>query len=128
MGTFHYQIELAAGSAAPFESLETLVDSGVTYTLVPGPVLAQLGVESIGRQDFVMADGSRVEREIGQAYIRIDGETRASVVVFGDDAAEPLLGAVTLEQFGLGIDPVAGQLIPVPGYLVGLTRGDANDP
>jgi hypothetical protein len=38
-----------------------------------------------------------------------------------DEAAakggEPLLGAFTLEGFGLGVDPVNRRLIPVPGLL-----------
>jgi hypothetical protein len=40
------------------------------------------------------------------------------IVVFGDEGALPLLGAVTLEEFGLGVDPIARKLIPVPGLLV----------
>jgi len=30
---------------------------------------------------------------------------------------------ITLEEFGLGIDPLGERLIPVPGYLVGLGPG-----
>ena len=44
------------------------------------------------------------------------------MVVFGDDGAEPLLGAVTMEEFGLGVDPVRRRLAPVDGYLVGLRQ------
>ena len=128
MGTFHARIELAAGPDGPFEALEALVDSGATYTLVPRTVLTRLGVAPTERRTFVIADGSRIEREIADAAIRIDGRTRPSVVVFGDDAAEPLLGAVTLEEFGLGIDPVRRQLVPMPGYLVGLGPERSNDP
>ena len=127
MGTFHSAIELAAGPGGPFESLEALVDSGAAYTLVPGTILARLGVARIDRQTFVIADGSRVERDIGEAVVRIGGRARTSVVVFGDADAEPLLGAVTLEEFGLGIDPVGRRLVPVPGYLVGLNPEDAHD-
>ena len=47
------------------------------------------------------------------------------MVVFGDEDAEPLLGAVTLEEFGLGVDPVRRRLVPVDGYLVGLRPGSA---
>ena len=127
MGTFHSAIELAAGAAGPFESLEALVDSGATYTLVPETILGRLGAARIDRQTFVIADGSRVERDIGEAVVRIDGRTRTSVVVFEDANAEPLLGAVTLEEFGLGIDPVGRRLVPVPGYLAGLNLEDAHD-
>ncbi len=120
MGTFHTRIELAAGPDGPFEPFEALVDTGATYTLVPGPALTRPGIAPIETQSFVIADGSRVEREIGVAVIRIGGRTRPSVVVFGDDDAERLLGAVTLREFCLGVDPVGRQLVTMPGYLVGL--------
>jgi hypothetical protein len=47
-------------------------------------------------------------------------------VVFGPDDAEPLLGAVTMEEFALGIDPVRRELTRVRGYLVGLRQEDGD--
>ena len=122
MGTFRYRVELGATAEGPFEALDALVDSGATYTLVPKSTLDRLGIEAVDRQTFVIADGSQIERDLGQAVMRIDGRTRTSVVIFGDEGADPLLGAVTLEEFGLVIDPVGQRLIPVPGYLVGFGR------
>ncbi len=40
-------------------------------------------------------------------------------VIFGDEDSQPLLGAVTLEIFRLGVDAVSQRLIPVPGLLMG---------
>ena len=119
-GAFRASVGLATEPDGPSEAITALVDTGATYTLVPAPILRRLGVEPIGRQTFHVADGSRVEREIGWLLVRIDGEERPTVVVFGDDGAEPLLGAVTMEEFGLGVDPVRRRLVPVGGYLVGL--------
>ena len=125
MGTFHETIGLAARPGGPPEEIAALVDTGATYTLVPAPILRRLGVEPIRRQTFLIADGSRVEREVGWLLVRIGGEESPTVVVFGDEDAEPLLGAVTLEEFGLGVDPVRRRLVPVDGYLVGLRPGGA---
>ena len=125
MGTFHETIGLAARPGGPPEEIAALVDTGATYTLVPAPILRRLGVEPIRRQTFLIADGSRVEREVGWLLVRIGGEESPTVVVFGDEDAEPLLGAVTLEEFGLGVDPVRRRLVPVDGYLVGLRPGSA---
>ena len=125
MGAFHETIGLAARPGGPPEEIAALVDTGATYTLVPAPILRRLGVEPIGRQTFLIADGSRVEREVGWLLVRIGGGERPTVVVFGDEDAEPLLGAVTLEEFGLGVDPVGRRLVPVDGYLVGLRPGGA---
>ena len=41
-----------------------------------------------------------------------------SPVVFWDEHSTPLLGAVTLEIFGLCIDPVNGRLMPVDAFTV----------
>ena len=41
-----------------------------------------------------------------------------TLVIFGDKESEPLLGAVTLEEFGLAIDPVNKSLMPVPDLML----------
>ena len=124
MGTFNVTVEVAAGPDGPFESLEALVDTGATYTLAPAPLLRRLGVEPIDLITFIIADGSRMQQEIGEATIRLDGRVRTTLVVFGDEGANTLLGAYTLEAFALGVDPRSRQLIPVDGYLVGLRQGN----
>ena len=124
MGTFNVTVEVAAGPDGPFESLEALVDTGATYTLAPAPLLRQLGVEPIDRITFIIADGSRMQQEIGEAVIRLDGRQRTTLVVFGDEGANTLLGAYTLEAFSLGVDPRNRRLVPVDGYLVGLRPGN----
>ena len=124
MGTFNVTVEVAAGPDGPFERLEALVDTGATYTLAPAPLLRQLGVEPIDRITFIIADGSRMQQEIGEAVIRLDGRQRTTLVVFGDEGANTLLGAYTLEAFSLGVDPRNRRLVPVDGYLVGLRPGN----
>ena len=42
-----------------------------------------------------------------------------TLVVFGEDGVDPLLGAVTLEEFLLAPDPIRQRLIPIPGLLKG---------
>ena len=126
MGTFHQQIELAAGPEGPFETLDALVDTGATYTLVPASLLRRLGIRPTDSLTFIIADGSRMQQEIGEATVRLDGRERTTLVVFGDEGATVLLGAYTLEAFALGVDPRNRQLIPVDGYLVGLRQGNGS--
>lgn len=47
-----------------------------------------------------------------------------TVVAFDEEDAEPLLGAVTLEEFGLGVDAVAHKLVPAIGYRLTRMRLD----
>jgi hypothetical protein len=48
------------------------------------------------------------------------GRERISTIVLGDDTMQPLLGAITLEDFMLAVDPVREQLVEVPGLLMTL--------
>jgi clan AA aspartic protease len=117
MGTFSVTIEASDPQARHFRTVEALVDTGASYTTLPGALLRELGVAPHGQRPFLLATGESVVRDIGRTWVRIDGQTEMTIVVFGDDGASPLLGAVTLEEFGLGVDPVARKLIPVPGLL-----------
>ncbi len=95
-----------------------LVDTGATYTWVPEPILRQLGYQPTFRQRLRLANGQVIERDGCEAIVEIDGARRTTVVIFGDPASEPLLGAVTLEQFSLAPDPISQRLIPVEALLM----------
>ncbi len=64
-----------------------------------------------------LADGRQVPYGVAWVRVRIDGRTQPTIAIFGDAGSEPLLGGVTLEEFGLAADPVTRRLIPVPGLL-----------
>lgn len=118
MGTFRVTIELGDPAGQHFEAIEALVDTGATYTSVPAPLLERLSVTAHTRDAFVLADGRRVERDIGRTWVRVDGRLELTLVVFADPGTEPLLGAYTLEGLRLAADPVSRRLIPVPGLLL----------
>ena len=65
-----------------------------------------------------MADGRSLELDIGQTWVRLDGVAQMTLVVFANEDTSPVLGAVTLEEFRLGVDPVSQWLIPVEGLLM----------
>lgn len=123
MGTFRVELEIGDPAGRRFERVEALVDSGATYTTLSRSLLIRLGVELLSRGSFALADGRRTSREIGQTWVRLEGDRFIVPVVFGDEDALPLLGAVTLEIFRLGIDPVRMQLVPVDGLLMAARRG-----
>jgi hypothetical protein len=50
--------------------------------------------------------------------MRLDGREDLSPVVFGDEGVQPLLGAVILGIFSLGIDPADGRLMPVDALML----------
>jgi len=120
VGTFRVTADIGDPRGERYEALEVLVDTAATYTWVPRSILERLGVTPAFRFPFILADGRRIEREMAETRIRLDGQSRTTLVVFGDEGTLPLLGAYTLEGFGLAADPVNRRLIPVPGLLMAL--------
>ncbi len=117
MGTFRQRIEVGGSESGPFTSSDVLVDTGATYTLLPRAVIAPLGVRPQEREAFILADGRTVERDIAIVVVKLDGRIRPTVCIIDDEAPNALLGAVTLEEFGLAA-AVNRRLIPAPKYLV----------
>ena len=118
MGTFRVEMGIGDPEGLRYEYVEALVDSGSTYNILPASLLRRLCVEVWRSGTFSLADGRSVRRELGQTWFRINGEEATAPVVFGDESVQPLLGAVTLEIFQLGIDPVGLRLIPVEGLMM----------
>ena len=118
MGTFSVRVDIGDPQARQWESVEALVDTGATYATLPGSLLRRLSVAAHTQATFVLADGSRVERQIGRTFVRLEGVEDIVPVVFGDEGAQALLGAVTLEVFRLAVDPVGRRLMPVPALLL----------
>jgi clan AA aspartic protease len=125
MGTFFVRIEVGDPEGATYEPVEALVDTGATYTSVPASLLNKLGVTPHDRLQFIQADGSQYERDIGQTWVQVDGKRVITIVIFAEEDAPPLLGAYTLEGVRLAPDPINRRLVSVPGYLV--TRWPAAD-
>ncbi|MDZ4278278.1 MAG: 2Fe-2S iron-sulfur cluster-binding protein [Dehalococcoidia bacterium] len=126
MGTFPVEIEIGDPQGERYEPLTVTVDTGAIYTVVPRTVLERLGVRPYRTARFRLADGRVVEDEIGQTWIRVAGERGVRMVVFGDEGAEPVLGADTMEGLLLAPDPVHKRLIHVEGLM--LTRLEVDAP
>ncbi len=124
MGTFRSLIEIGDSGLDRFEQVEAWVDTGATYSWFPQFLLLRLGHLPTYSRKFVTADGRTIERELGRVPIRLSGEVQHSLVVFGDDdsAPLPLLGAMTLEEFGLGADTGNHTLVPIPSNLLGFAE------
>lgn len=89
---------------------EFLVDTGAIDSLVPRQHLEAIGIEPIGSRTYEMADGRRLQFDIGLAELELMEETVGGTVVFVDDDVEPLLGLTALESAGIEVDPRNQQL------------------
>lgn len=112
MGVFNCQISVSSLEGSDPREIEATVDTGATYTVLPTVLLEELGIEPARKGIFEMGDGRRVEMDIGELRVRINGGSVVTPVIFGSDDSAPLLGAVTLEELQLAVDPVAGRLVP----------------
>ncbi len=100
---------------------EFLVDSGAFYSVMPEEALKALGIKATSFEDFTLANGETVRKQVGNALFEFKGKIRAAPVVFGHKGVY-LLGAITLEAMGLMLDPLRRELKPAPMVLMAQTR------
>ena len=77
----------------PVNIAGVMVDTGSEYTWLPEKLLAQAGV-GVSKKDlaFVMANGTRITRDIGYAYLRSSSFETVDEVVFARPGDLRLLG------------------------------------
>ena len=117
MGTFSVPLQVGDLQGQQFIEIEALVDTGASHTLLPRELLSALGVAVVEQVSFQLADDRIVDYDVGEARLRLDSRQRTTLVVFGPEGAQPLLGATTLQLFNLAVDTVREQLVPVSGLL-----------
>ncbi len=114
MGTFSVTVTIINPlDPSKHDTLECLVDTGATYSIIPGPILERLGIRSIRQDTFTVATGEQRTWAMGGVELQVDGRTGWSMAVFGPVETPPVLGAHGLEALGLGTDPVHRRLIPI---------------
>lgn len=117
MGHIYQRVKLAAVNE---EEVTMLVDTGATFSLVPRALADRLGVARFPRKHMIiLADGHRVEADVGVVSVEIGGRTAPSTVVIME-CDEPLLGVETLETLGLAVDPSTGALTPTRSFTIRL--------
>ena len=117
MGTFNVDVEIANYTGGEFQSINALVDTGSTHATVPASLLQRLGVEAERRMRFRLADNRVMEYATGYARIRYGGDEAIVQVVFGPEDIGPCIGATTLENLNLAVDPMEQVLVPVEGLM-----------
>lgn len=115
MGLVYVSGYVATGPGAPSIETHFLIDSGATYSLLTRDLCERLAIEPVRDMSFVLADGTQISRGIGECYVElpIDGARGHCPVIIGEAGDdENLLGAVTLEIFGLMLDPLRREIRP----------------
>ncbi len=112
MGLTYVQATVT-GQTGKRDTLDFLVDSGAVYTLLPQKTWRKLGLKAKRKMEFVLADGTEIERRISECHIALPQGDATTPVILGEKGDEPLLGAVTLEILGLMLNPFRRTLEPM---------------
>ena len=102
---------------------QLLVDTGSEFTWIPADLLSRVGVDVRKRDEqFVMANGEIITRDIGYAIIRVNGFETVDEIVFAQGGDLNLLGAHTLEGFGAVVDARGKRLVAAGPRLAALAQ------
>jgi aspartyl protease family protein len=93
--------------------VELLAETGAIYSVIPSTILESVEIERRSMRKMRLADGRVIERHLGIAEIEVRGETAHSNVIFGEDDDASVLGVTALEELGLQVDPLTGELKPI---------------
>lgn len=130
MGLVHAEIELINGrDADDFEdgliseseirsmTVRMNVDSGAIMLSINENIQHQLGLRTREMRPCQLADGSYVDLPVVWPVMVRFGKRKSvtGALVLPNDA-EPLLGAIPMEEMDLLIDPARGRLIPNPEH------------
>lgn len=117
MGLFEISVRVGApireGKPSLTETVRLLVDTGATYSTLPAEVLQRAGVVRLGTLPVRLANGAFVQKAYGIAALEVEGRVVGATVLFGENGDFALLGATTLEQASLGVDPVGRRLVAI---------------
>ena len=112
MGEVHVQIAIInPRTGARSEEIAALADTGATLSVIPAALLESVGIDKVRSVMFVLADGRRAARQVGDAVVTVNEDSTPCRVVFGESGDAALLGLTVLEQLGLAVDPVQRRLV-----------------
>ena len=114
MGIIRRTVRFGSEDGSRWVSAVATIDTGATHCQIAISTAGELGARLFRRSQVVLADGSIQERDI--VYVRVEVDpllpSVVTTVVVCEEGAPFLVGAVALEQLGLGADPGTQQLAP----------------
>ena len=111
MGLFTVTIGVGHLDGGDMVEVSALVDTGAYHTMLPASLLTQLQVRRIAEQVFEFADGTEESLSVGLARIAWEDKEFPCPVIFGAED-KYFLGASTLENLDLMVDPRRSRLVP----------------
>ena len=117
MGLFEAKLGIWAADGSDLQQMEMQVDTGASYSQLPGDTLRELGwIPNLPPRPAALADGTRTVVELGEVKVRYNDIDVVRIFVFGEEECPKLLGSDTLQGLGMGVDPVNHRLINLTAY------------
>ncbi len=91
--------------------IDVVADKGSEFSWLPAATLEAAGIERRRDRLFETATGAVVSRGTGFAILEVAEFVAVDEVVFAEPADAHVLGARTLEGFGVVVDPIAHRLV-----------------
>ena len=111
MGTFRVDLWVGNLFVDRGATVSALVDTGSTHSMMPASLLNGLGIAPVETRTARVADGRRIELQTAWARFAAGGRNAVARVAFGPEG-EFLMGATTLEDLGMAVDPMGQRLAP----------------
>jgi len=119
MGVFRVRVQVfSLKNPEQRHDVDVVVDTGATRTVVPRAIAEGLGVRPERRQTFRMVNGEKITREVAWIGVSLQGNSTHTEAILGEAGDAPVLGALTLEELSLEVDPTRGLLRPAEELLL----------
>ena len=115
--TFRCPIEISPRDGSRFQRVIAVAGSENIYSVLPSTLLEMLGVGTEWESRFTLPGGGWQMLPMAEVRMRIDGQERTTICVYGKADGEPILGRHTLAAFGLAADHSEQKLVPADMFL-----------
>jgi len=101
----YVRVEVSRGRKGPRRQVRLLVDTGAADSILPRLFLQRLGIRPEWREEYELANGESMFRDVGRLYIHYQGRSVETLAAFGEPGDASVLGAYSMEGLRLEVDP-----------------------
>lgn len=106
----YIRIEVSKGRRGPRKDIRLLVDTRAADSILPGSFLRRLGIRPEWREEYELANGDSMWRDVGRMHVHYQGRSMETLVAFGEPGDASVLGAYSMEGLRLEVDPHSGRV------------------
>lgn len=109
---FESTLTVYSPDGARWREIVAPVDTRSYRTIIPANILRELGIEPVSESRFNYRDGSILTLPVGLARVSLPGKAGHSLIAFGNDPQQTVIGGLTLVELALAADPKNKRFVP----------------